>query len=134
MPSPNLDLVRSIFANWERGDFSSVDWAHADMEFVGVDGPEAGSWQGLANIGEGWSTFLGTWVEYHAEADEYRELDDERVLVLMRGHGLGKTSGLKVAHTGANVFSIREGKVTSLVIYWDRRRALVDLDLPVDSD
>ena len=67
-----------------------------------------------------------------AEADEYRALDDERVLVLMHFSGRGKTSGLEVGDIqmkGANLFHVRDGKVTRLVLYWDRERAFADLGL-----
>jgi len=52
--------------------------------------------------------------------DEYRELDNERVLVLIRWSGRGRTSGFDVSQVGwkgANMFHLRSGKVTSLVNY-----------------
>jgi hypothetical protein len=74
MASANLDFVRSLYAAWERGDYSSVEWAHPDIE--------------------------------------YRELDDERVLVLVSYRGRGKTSGLELGEMrqkGAGLFHVRRG-------------------------
>jgi hypothetical protein len=91
MPSPNLDLVRSIFTAWEHGDYSSVVWAHPEVQFVIADGPSPGSWTGLAGMAEAFrEEVLGAFQDTGAEADEYRELDDERVVVLFRRTGRGK--------------------------------------------
>jgi len=131
--SANLDLVRSVHAAWERGDFSSVEWAHPEIEFVFADGPSPGSWTGVPAMAEAWRDFLSTWEDWRPEAQEYRELDDERVLVLViTVAGRGKTSGLEVGQLGAegaNLLHIRDGKVTKFVFYWDCDHALADLGL-----
>jgi ketosteroid isomerase-like protein len=130
--SENLDLVRSIYAAWERGDFSSVDWAHPEIEYVRVEGPEPGTWSGLAGMAEGARIYLDAWNDFCIVVDEYRELDDERVLVLDHGSGRGRVSGLQLGRMrtqAAHVFHLREGRVTKLVIYLDRDRALADLGL-----
>jgi ketosteroid isomerase-like protein len=133
--SPNLDIVRSIFVDWERGDFSSAEWAHPEIEFVlPGEGPDTGVWTGLDGMAEAWRRFLSVWDDVRPEAYEYRELDDERVLVLTHAKGRGKTSGLELGQIhagGVLVFNLCKGKVTKLVIYGDRDRddALADLGL-----
>jgi ketosteroid isomerase-like protein len=132
MASANVELVRSINAAWERGEYGSVDWAHPEIEFVIADLPGSGSWTGVAGMAEGWRDFLSAWEEHRVEAVEYRELDEERVLVLGHFSARGKTSGLEVGQMrtkGANVFHVRDGLVTRLVIYFDRDHALTDLGL-----
>jgi ketosteroid isomerase-like protein len=130
--SENLDLVRSIFADCERGDFSSAEWADPEIKYVFTDGPTPGTWTGLVGMAEVWRDWLSAWEDMNIEAQEYRELDDERVLVLGRYSGRGKTSGLELGPMGAKgalLFHIRDGKVTRFVGYWDRDRALADLGL-----
>jgi ketosteroid isomerase-like protein len=130
--SENLDLVRSIFADWERGEFQSTGWAHPGIEFVFADGPSPGRWTGLASMREGFGDFVSAWSDYRVVVDEYRELDDDRVLVLTHRAGRGKASGLDlelVSSGGAAIFYLRDHKVIQQVMYLDRDRALADLGL-----
>ncbi len=130
--SENLDLVRSIFAAWERGNFSSTDWADPEIAFVLADGPEPGTWTGLAGMAEVNRVWLSAWEGFRVDVDEYRALDDGRVLVLVRLYGRGKTSGVELGQlstNAANLLHVGNGKVTRWVRYFDRDRAFADLGL-----
>jgi ketosteroid isomerase-like protein len=128
--SANVDIVRSIFAAWERGDFSSVEWAHPEIEFVFADTAEA--WTGRAGMAAGWRETLSAWEGYRLEAEEYRELDGERVLVFLRVNARGKTSGVELAQMhseGAALFRLRADSVIGLAAYTNRSNARADLGL-----
>jgi hypothetical protein len=136
--SENLELVQSIIAEWEHGDFRSVEWAHPQIEYSIADEPGSQVSRGIAAMGRTWGEFLAAWEDYRVEALDYRELDRERVLVAHMAQGRGKTSGLDIAAAGggsgsANLFHVSGGKVTRLVSYFNRDRALADAGLAADA-
>ena len=131
----NTDLVRSIFEAWERGDFGSADWAAPEFEYTFADGPSPGSWKALAGIAKAWGDFLGAWESYRHHATDYRELDSERVLVVVHRAGRGESTHRPLAEPdSAGLFHIRDGKVSKLVIYWNGDRAFAELGLSRERD
>jgi hypothetical protein len=140
--------VRAIYADWERGDFSRAWWADPEIEFttdtLGVFA--LSTWKGLAGMAEGARAQLELFENQRIQAEEYRELDDRRVLVLDLRSGRGKHSGIEFGGSGsalgvavqrlhrggapgAHLFEIDGGKVARLLAYFDRDRALADLGL-----
>src|SRR5215203_2557013 len=127
MSQENVDIVLSMYAPWERGDFSSAEWAHPNIEWVIADGPAPGKWTGVAGMVEGWREFLSAWEDWRGEAEEYEQLDNERVLVPFHFSARGKASRMEVGEIstkGALLFHLRDGKVIRLVVYLDREHAL----------
>jgi ketosteroid isomerase-like protein len=136
MPSANLELVRSIYAAWERGDYRSVDWANPEMEYKLADGPSPGTWTGIEGMTEGFREVLTAWEDWGVVADDYLDLAGDRVLVSFHCTGRGKASGVDLAQLhvrGATLFVVGDGKITRIVQYFDRGHALADLGLTPDT-
>jgi ketosteroid isomerase-like protein len=138
MAAANVAFVRSICEAWERGDFGSAEWAHSEIEFAMANELHDVQVQtGLAGMAKAWREFLSAWEGARIEVDEYRELDGERVLVLLHyNRGRGKASGLDLGQMrtkAATLFHVRAGSVTRLVAYADRDWALADLGLTPDT-
>jgi ketosteroid isomerase-like protein len=130
MSQENVELLRSILSAWERGDYSSTEWLDPEIEYVVADGPEPGAGKGLTGLGRAWGAWMSAWEDLRIEVDEYRDLDDERVLVLARKHGRGKESGLEIDEMhakGAIICYVRGGKVTRMDLYYNRENAFIDL-------
>jgi ketosteroid isomerase-like protein len=127
--SANLNLVRSIYAAIGHGDYSAAEWADPEIEYVRADGVEPGSVTGLNGLIQAMRDLFGAFEDLRAEAEDYRELDDDRVLVFTTFSARGKASGVQIGHRGAEVFEIHDHKVTRIIVYMDRDRALADLGL-----
>jgi ketosteroid isomerase-like protein len=87
-------------------------------------------------MAEGTRDWLSAWEDPRVKVDEYRELDGERVLVLVHFSGRGKRSGLELGQMptkGAHLFHVRGGKMTRFVHYLDRERAFADLGLAPEA-
>jgi ketosteroid isomerase-like protein len=132
MTHSNLDLVRSIYRDWERGDFSRVDWAHPEISFAVFDPFEYES-QGLGAMDSTWQDWLAAWDEYRVELEQLREVSEDCILSLVRASGRTGGSGATVQHQSANIFRVSNGRVIRLALYADRDRAFADLGLTLDD-
>ena len=124
-----MALVRSIYAAIGHGDFGSAGWADPEIEYVRADGFEPDRLIGRDGLVAAMRSLFGALEDFRIEAEDYRELDVERVLVLTNASARGKASGLALDQKGAEVFEIHAGKVTKIVTYFDRANALADLGL-----
>jgi ketosteroid isomerase-like protein len=76
-----------------------------------------GFWRWIAATDEAMS-------EFRVEAEAYRDLDDDRVLLLGLVVGRGRASRAEVRAELGQVFTFRDGQVVSYHGYLDRAEAL----------
>jgi ketosteroid isomerase-like protein len=123
MSQENVEIVHSILAAWEAGDYSSADWADPEIHFIPAGlGSEA---HGIEAVSKQWREFLDAWDEFATVPKQIIAAGDDRVLVLVQFRGRGKGSGTPVMDfEGAQLFSLHGGKVVRLALYTDTEKAL----------
>ena len=128
--SENLDLVRSIYADWERGESGSAEWADPNIEFSYAGGPEPAGWTGVQRMAESWREWLRDWTDFRTVPIEYKVIDSERILVgSTTPGGEGQVELNLTQRSVGNLFVIRGGNVRRLVIYLDMAQAFTDLGM-----
>jgi ketosteroid isomerase-like protein len=66
----------------------------------------------------------GPWEELSFEPERFIDVDDERVLVMVRVRAVGKGSGVPVELENAHEFTIRNGVLVQFKVFSDRDEAL----------
>jgi ketosteroid isomerase-like protein len=134
MSEENVEIVRRLYASWERGDLRTEEFFDVEIEHSrnGSELPGInGEWRGIEALGAAIASYVDALADLHIEAERVIDLGGDRVLVLSRHTARGKTSGLPWAHELGDLFTLSDGKVVRFDSYWDRADAFEAAGLAV---
>jgi ketosteroid isomerase-like protein len=127
----DLELVKGIFRAWERGDYSSVEWAHPDISYD-VPGPDR-EVRGIEQMSRAWIHWLQSYKDFRVEARSFHRAGDT-IVVEQAFHGEGRASGIPLEEiVGAAAFTVRDGKVIRFRGYTNLPEALADAGIEPDA-
>ena len=127
MSQENVEIVRQVFASFERRDWDSL--AHLfdpDVEQHGtVGGVEEGQVaRGLLEVKQVWDHEDNEiWDEHRMEPQEFFDAGDQ-VVVFQREYQRGKSSGVELVVDTASILELRDGRIVRMQGYMDRAAAL----------
>jgi thiamine-phosphate pyrophosphorylase len=132
MRQTTRELVREAIAAFNRRDLDAL-FAHATPDAV-FDwsrsiGPQRGIYRGPAEGREWLASFLEAWDEFTWNPEEVIELDAEHALLVNRVRGRGKGSGVEVKARGAQLWTIRGGRISAVRVFQNKENALATFKL-----
>jgi ketosteroid isomerase-like protein len=123
--SENVEIVKRIYEDWSRGDFSSTDWADPNIRF-NIPGPDP-EVRGIEKMAETWFGFLQAYSDLSLEATDYFEAEGGIVVTRQLFFGKGRASGIPIDEImGGCIFELRDGKVVRFAGYTNLDDALAD--------
>jgi ketosteroid isomerase-like protein len=108
----NVEIVRAQFEATNRREFTTAMDAYAeDVVLVARGGLTSGTFCGREAVGN----WFGDWFrafgrDYHFDIEEAHAVG-ERVFLLVRHHGSGRSSGVGVEGSNAYVYAVKMGKI-----------------------
>jgi ketosteroid isomerase-like protein len=124
-------MVRRAFAQYEQGNFGSPEAFDPNARVVWLDEIAAGEREsvGLDSIAQAIGEWLRSWERITMTAERVIDAGDQ-VVVIAVWRGRGKVSGIDTELRHGQVWTMRDGKVMSLVSYPDPDDALEAVGLP----
>lgn len=126
MSEENVEIVRRGFAAFNRRDLEGVleSWApDAVCDWSNSHGFDAGVYRGRDEIRAFWRGFLNVFEEVRIEIDGPMEIEDGLLLAENVAFFRGR-DGIETQARSALLFTIRDGKTTSLTLYQTKQEAL----------
>jgi ketosteroid isomerase-like protein len=123
MSHENVELIRAIYEDWLRGELA-LDRFDPEITMVESETiPGATSARGIDAVRRYLESFGNYWAEIRFEPQEYIDAGD-KVVVVARLTGRGKSSGVEVQRTWAYVWTVRAERALRMEAYAERAEAL----------
>ena len=128
MSQENVEIVRGLYSEWEKGNFWSADLYAPDVEWHWSSAAKAvrggaASYKGLDEIGAAMREWVTEWGWWSISADKLIDVGDRVVVVTTLRASLKGGRG-EVHDQGADVITLRDGKVICMEIYDTPEEAL----------
>ena len=125
----NVEIAQRHFEAWQRDDFEAwlsgidpdVEWLTAVERGLGRAGSVYRGHEGMREFWNLWRTEVD---DFWTDAEEIRDLGDDRVLYLGHIRFRGPASGIVVESQLANVKTLRDGKIVRSEDYLSHKEAL----------
>ncbi|MDP9270731.1 MAG: nuclear transport factor 2 family protein [Chloroflexota bacterium] len=122
MSKQNVEIIREAHARWAKGDFSSQEFLHPDIEVLWQT-PDATVTRGIGAFAEAWREWLAPWESLTVEGERVIEAGDRVVvLALLRGRGTG--SGIEIELRAGYIWTWRGRMAVRLEAFEDHKTAL----------
>jgi ketosteroid isomerase-like protein len=127
MSRETVELLRSLFASWNRGDLEpflthladDIVWLEVKGRPERLEGVET---RGRESLRTGLESLFDAWEEYRLEPQEIHDLGD-RLVAVLREVARGRGSGIEVDSLWGYVITMRAGQIARVDAYRDPAEA-----------
>jgi uncharacterized protein len=118
MPNDNVELLRSTYESFGRGDIPAVMASFAEDITWHVPAvlPTGGDAKGHEEVGQSFQRIGSTWEDFQIEARDFVDSGD-RVCVI--GRAQGKLDGKQTGYGFVHCWTVRDGKCVDFDEYVD---------------
>jgi ketosteroid isomerase-like protein len=126
MSQENVEAAKRVIDAFNRRDLDAIfECVNPDVEwFPAMQVTFGGGLRGREGIESYVREVSDTWEEYRVVGQDFRDLAEDRVLVLSRIEGRGAGSGGLVDAEMGQVYDFRDGKIARVRTYLDHSNAL----------
>jgi ketosteroid isomerase-like protein len=123
MSDENVELAQRVLGHLAATGELLWETADPEIEIHDHDTPDQGDYRGHDGLRLWLEEWGAAWADWSIELDEFIDAGDS-VLIFIRMKAQGRGSGIEIDRQDALVYEIRDGMITRIDYYNDRRQAL----------